>query len=239
VKAGFVIVVANRFVERIGMAGFRWRRVVGVAALLAVVFGGTAGAGAAQAGPVPVEQLRWRAALGLADGDVARARALAGSLSCWQNVTIRAANGLYVKADFGVVGVDKGLLRAATPKSAIGAWELFYVCRDPADWRTYLMSQYNGLPYVNTETSAVDYPGVRYGLLRAGNYGDHGKRNYFSTFTVPASNGPLGAGNGTWFWSWWNELYVSAQLDYPDASLRARLGVVGPWEQFSWSGITA
>jgi hypothetical protein len=136
-----------------------------------------------------------------------------------------------------VIG-DQGLLRAATAKSAIGEWELFYVCRDPSNWRTTLMSQYNGLPFVRIETGS-QYQGVRYGLLRAGNYAYPGQQDYFSTYQVPASNGPYGAGNGTWFWSWWNELFVSAQLDYPDASLRARLGQVGPWEQFSWSGIPA
>lgn len=209
----------------------------GVVGLVAAVLSATVVTGVAQAAsPSPAGDLRQRAAAMLSGGDPKLAKTLESTMSCWVDVTIRSSgNGRYVKADFGVVGA-KGLLRAATAQSAIGEWEKFGVCRDPSDWRTVMFSQYNGLPYVSTELGG-DYQGVRRGLLRARNY-DYtpGSWENFSTISQPANNGPLGAGNSTWFYSWAAGLYVSAQLDYPDWSLRARLGSVGPWESFTWSG---
>ncbi|MGI5240342.1 hypothetical protein [Dactylosporangium sp. CA-139066] len=158
---------------------------------------------------------------------------------CWGNVKIRStANGKYVAAEKGFSGKDYQMLRARTDPSQVGTWELFRVCRNRDTWHTTIMSYDsnpsipNGLIWVGATTFEQ---GTRRGLLKA--FMLEGWVNtidpYFTTLTEPTGTG----GNSTWFYSLATGLYVSAQFDYSGteyASLRARLGSVGPWESFTW-----
>lgn len=59
----------------------------------------------------------------------------------------------------------------------------------------------------------------------------------WDSYAIFSTLKPPGSGYSTWFYSVDVGLYVSAQLDYSGAyhaSLRARLGEVGPWEWFTW-----
>ena len=158
----------------------------------------------------------------------ARAVSAAADPQCWINVRIRSnGNGLYVAAEQGSGFPEPGMLRARTPGNAIGTWELFHVCRDPVSWETAILAD-NGRG-VDIETSATD---TRGGLLRARVCCS--ASFLFTTYRPPGSGTTL---NETWFYSTQAKLFVSAQLDYSGtyhASLRARLGQVGPWESFSW-----
>jgi hypothetical protein len=144
---------------------------------------------------------------------------------CWTNVTIRShGNNLYVAAEQDPGFLEWGMLRARTQGNALGTWELFSVCRNAANWLTAIMS--HNQHGVDVETSVWD---TRRGLLRA--------QVCCYAVSVFTTLNPPGSGYSTWFYSTEVGLYVSAQLDYPGdyhASLRARLGQVGPWEWFTW-----
>jgi hypothetical protein len=159
-------------------------------------------------------------------------------ISCWDYVEIRShGNNLYVAVEQDEFFPDRGVLRARTPGDALGSWERFPVCRNPADWRTVIGSYWRPkerpeeqpdlVCAVFVDTSVWD---TGRGLLRT----QPCSKDAYSVFTTI---NPPGSGYSTWFYSVDIGLYVSAQLDYSGtyhASLRSRLGQVGPWEWFTW-----
>lgn len=150
---------------------------------------------------------------------------------CWLNVIIQSpVNNRLVAAEYGFYDNDTGMLRARTYVN-VGPWERFTVCRNPQNWRTIIQSEDYSHPYV--VAAEVAEPGTRRGLLRARTDFDFiGEWEIFTTYLPPNNRH-----NATWFYSPSAGKYVSAQFDYPGneyASLRARLGTVGPWETFYW-----
>lgn len=141
------------------------------------------------------------------------------SANC-SEVSIKAANGLYVSAEIGYTGSYYGMLRARA--STVGPWEKFQKCwLDVNHFALY--SEANGL-YVRADLGYATTDPL-YGMLRASINSIGGP---YETF-FDDSGDAIVAYNNRW---------VSAELSYPGSErgmLRARATSIGPWEIFNWT----
>lgn len=134
---------------------------------------------------------------------------------------------LYVAADLNYPwnGPHVGVLRARTPSTQVGQWELFTLCREyGGTGGVFIRSVANGL-YVAAELGSPDNPG----MLRARTHpNDLGDWERFKLTNIRT---------GVWLIkSVANDRYVAAETRFDQFSgmLRARtpLAQVGRWEEF-------
>lgn len=185
---------------------------VGLVATVPLTVTGVASAGTTSAGPS-----RQAATTAL------RAAQPLDTVDCYDNITIKGANGNFVSTELGYTGAHHGELRARA--TAVGPWELFGLCRSRDTGETVLWSEANG----NFVSAELGYGGSDYGELRA-RATEIGPWEKFFTPNTP------GYGN-TYFFSYANEGFVSAELGYTGdgyAKLRARAADFGAWETFRW-----
>jgi len=74
------------------------------------------------------------------------------------------ANGLFVSAELGYSGNDAGLLRARTPFTSLGPWEVFDIITNSDGTHTLQSTPLGNQEYVSIE---LGYSGPHYGELRA------------------------------------------------------------------------
>jgi hypothetical protein len=146
------------------------------------------------------------------------------NLSSYDLVWRSSANGNYVSAELGYVGVNNAMLRArAAAKGATESWTRVQL--PTGHW--VIRSNANGL-YVAAE---LNYAGVDYGELRARTDPSVISSSEVFDFS-PNADGSYSVRSLA------NGLYVSAEFGYGGTSygeLRARAASVGPWEEFTAS----